>query len=129
MLETYRKILDLLTARERRRFYLLLGLVMLMGVAQMVGVASILPFLAVLARPETVTGNSHLAQLNALLGFTEPRSFLMFLGGAVFVILVADLDAQGGHPVRDLPLRHHARLQHQPPAVAPATSPGPTPGS
>ena len=88
MLETYRKILDLLTARERRRFYLLLGLIMLMGVAQMVGVASILPFLAVLAKPETVTGNSHLAQLNALFGFTEPRSFLMFLGGAVFVILV-----------------------------------------
>ena len=54
MLETYRKILDLLTARERRRFYLLLGLIMLMGVAQMVGVASILPFLAVLAKPETV---------------------------------------------------------------------------
>ena len=54
VLETYRKILDLLTARERRRFYLLLGLIMLMGVAQMVGVASILPFLAVLAKPETV---------------------------------------------------------------------------
>ena len=88
VLETYRKILDLLTASERRRFYLLLGLVMLMGVAQMVGVASILPFLAVLARPETVVTNAYLARLNAMLGFTETGSFLMFLGGAVFVILV-----------------------------------------
>jgi ATP-binding cassette, subfamily B, bacterial PglK len=88
VLETYRKILDLLTTRERRRFYMLLGLVMLMGVAQMVGVASILPFLAVLAQPETVATNSWLAGVNASLGFTEPRSFLIFLGGAVFVILV-----------------------------------------
>ena len=31
---------------------------MLMGVAQMVGVASILPFLAVLARPEMVETNA-----------------------------------------------------------------------
>jgi ABC-type multidrug transport system fused ATPase/permease subunit len=88
VLETYRKILDLLTARERRRLYLLLVLIMVMGVAQMVGVASILPFLAVLAQPETVESNAHLARVNAMLGFTETRSFLMFLGGAVFVILV-----------------------------------------
>ena len=89
MLETYRKLLDLLTARERRRFYLLLGLIMLMGVAQMVGVASILPFLAVLANPEMVETNAHLAALYAALRLHRaPHRFLMFLGGAVFVILV-----------------------------------------
>ena len=45
-------MLDLLTASERRRFYLLLGMILVMGVLQMVSVAAILPFLGVLAKPE-----------------------------------------------------------------------------
>ena len=88
MIETYRKLLDLLTPSERRRFYLLLVLIMLMGVAQMIGIASILPFLAVLSRPEVVSNGGHLTRLYDWLGFTDSRSFLMFLGAGVFVVLV-----------------------------------------
>ena len=35
MIETYRKLLDLLSPRERRSFYLLLGMIVVMGLVQM----------------------------------------------------------------------------------------------
>jgi len=47
MLSAYRKILDLLTRRERREFYRLIALTLVMGLIDVLGVASILPFLAV----------------------------------------------------------------------------------
>ena len=89
MLETFRKLLDLLNPSERRRFYLLLVLVMLMGVAQMFGIAALMPFLIVLAKPEIIETGNHLSWVYHTLGFTETRSFLIFLGAGVFVILVA----------------------------------------
>ena len=91
MLETYSKLLDLLTPRERRRFYLLLALILGMGFAQMLGVAAVLPFLAVLSNPDIVETNARLAAIHGWLGFTSDRAFLMFLGGCVFVVLVLSL--------------------------------------
>jgi ATP-binding cassette, subfamily B, bacterial PglK len=91
MLETYRKLLDLLTSAERRKFYLLLVMIMVMGVVQMVSVASVLPFLGVLANPQLIETSDKLAWVYGRLGFTSHHAFLMFLGGAVFVVLVVGL--------------------------------------
>jgi ATP-binding cassette, subfamily B, bacterial PglK len=91
MLETYRKLLDLLTPSERRRFYLLLVMILIMGVVQMVSVASILPFLGVLANPGIIETSDKLSAIYHGLGFTSQHAFLMFLGGAVFVVLVVGL--------------------------------------
>ena len=85
MFETFRKLLDLLTPSERRRFYLLLGMIMVMGLAEMVSVASILPFLAVLADPGVIETSDRLAALYAAPRLRQHRErFLVFLGGAVF---------------------------------------------
>ena len=91
MVETYRKLLDLLTPRERRRFHLLLVLILCMGFAQSIGVASLLPFLAVLAEPEVIRTNEHLAAVYTYLGFTTDRGFLIFLGLGVLGVLVLSL--------------------------------------
>jgi ABC-type multidrug transport system fused ATPase/permease subunit len=91
LIATYRKLLDLMSPREQRLFFLLLVLIMFMGLAQMVGVAAILPFLAVLAQPEVVETNPWLSWIHDGLGFRDHRSFLLFLGGAVFAIMVASL--------------------------------------
>lgn len=88
MLDTYRKLLDLMSPHERRRFYLLLGLILCMGFVQSIGVAALMPFLAVLANPEVIRTNETLAGFNAFLGFTSDRSFLMFLGVGVLGVLV-----------------------------------------
>lgn len=80
MLAVYRRLFDLLNPRERRQFWLLLGMVVMMGVFDLIGVASILPFLAVLANPEIVHENQFLATIYDALGFSETRPFLEFLG-------------------------------------------------
>ncbi|WP_018231910.1 ABC transporter ATP-binding protein [Thioalkalivibrio thiocyanodenitrificans] len=87
-LTTPRRILDLLTPAERRRGYLLLGMILMMAFLEVLGVASILPFLAVLANMELVHTNAYLSAAYELLGFRDPERFLFFLGVLVFVFFV-----------------------------------------
>jgi len=91
MRATYRKLIDLMTPGERRRFYLLLGLIALMGLAEMVSVASILPFLAVVANPDILEGGGRVARFYAALDFSSRDRFMIFLGVAVFVLVVFGL--------------------------------------
>lgn len=83
MISIYKKLFDLLDRRERRRFYLMLGLVVFSGMVEMVGVASILPFLAVVADPGIVERSARLNSLYSALGFESVRSFQITLGLAV----------------------------------------------
>ena len=52
MFAIIRKILDLLSARERLQLYLLFISLAVMACIEMVGIASIMPFMAVVARPK-----------------------------------------------------------------------------
>lgn len=88
---TIKKILDLLTLRERRRAYLLLVMILIMALLDTIGVASILPFLAVLGNPEVVQTNPWLSMVYQRLGYTTPESFLFFLGLVVFFALVVSI--------------------------------------
>lgn len=85
------KLLDLLTPPERKRAYLLLGMILLMAMLDMVGVASIMPFMAVLANPELIETNAFLNAAYTKLHFTNPQQFLFALGIVVFVLLVVSL--------------------------------------
>jgi ABC-type multidrug transport system fused ATPase/permease subunit len=91
MLATYRKLLDLMSPRERRRFWAILGVIMFSGLAEMLSVASILPFIAVLANPEMLEGTGRVAEVYRALDFASRESFLIFLGSAVFAIVVFGL--------------------------------------
>ena len=55
--------MDLLTRRERRGFYILAMIMLLVALFETAGVASILPFMAVLAEPDKIQHNAHLAAL------------------------------------------------------------------
>ena len=83
-----RKLLYLLSPREKRRGALVLGMVMGMALLETVGVASVMPFLSVLGNPELVKTNPLLARVYEGLGFTAVDPFLMALGAAVFVLIV-----------------------------------------
>jgi len=52
MIQTLKHLWDLLTPSERRKFFLVLGMVMLMAALETAGVVSIMPFLAVLGNPD-----------------------------------------------------------------------------
>lgn len=90
-MHTIKKLLDLLTAPERKRAGLLLGMILIMALLDMVGVASIMPFMAVLANPELVQSNKFLYAAYINLGFTDPQRFLFALGTLVFLLLVVSL--------------------------------------
>ena len=91
MLATYRKLLDLMTPAERRRFYGILGIITFSGLAEMLSVAAILPFMAVLADPDILERSRRLAAVYHGLGFTSRESFLVFLGVGVFAVVVFGL--------------------------------------
>lgn len=91
MIDIYRKILDLLDRRERRRFYQLLLMIAIMGILDMVGVASILPFLAVVSNPTQIAKSRILSAVEAWSGLSDPKSFLILLGAMVFAMIVLSL--------------------------------------
>ena len=88
---TFKKLLDLLTPKERRRGILLLGMVLVMAILDVVGVASIIPFMSVLAKPDVVKTNRYLAPVYNYFGDTNIQHFLFLLGVAVFVTLVVSI--------------------------------------
>jgi ABC-type multidrug transport system fused ATPase/permease subunit len=94
MIATFRKLLDMLTARERRNFHLLMGLLLVVGLLETAGVASILPFMAVLSEPERIEGSRYLSQLYDVFGFTSTDSFLIFLGIGTFLVVVFGIGAR-----------------------------------
>ena len=88
MLDTYRKIVALLDAHERRAFYGLVGLTLVMGLIDAFAVATILPFLAVVANPAIVERTPLLRALYHGLGFQRGQNFLLFLGAGVFGVVI-----------------------------------------
>lgn len=89
--EVRRKILGLLSPRERRNAALLVILILVMAALDVVGVASVMPFMAVLANPDAVEANKYLLVVYDRFGFTNKEQFLFFLGSMVFVALVASI--------------------------------------
>ena len=83
-----RKILGLLSPRERARGALLLGLMIVTALMEVIGVASVMPFLAVLGNPKIVTTNAVLHRFLIGTGLHSVHSFLFLLGVIAFVTVV-----------------------------------------
>lgn len=91
MIDTFRKIRDLLDARERRNAVILFVMMLFMGLFEVIGVVSIMPFIAVLAKPDVVHTDNYLSTMYQFLGFSSTNNFLLFLGGMLFVLVVGSL--------------------------------------
>jgi ABC-type multidrug transport system fused ATPase/permease subunit len=91
MLNIYRKLYSLLTGQERRRALQVFMLIFCMALLEMAGVASILPFMALLAKPSVVETNVYLSAVYHFMGFSTPRSFLVFVGFVVLILFVGSL--------------------------------------
>ncbi len=93
-METFKKILFLLTPHERKRAILLVILIIMMAFLDMIGVASILPFMAVLANPSIVETNlilNNMFQASSFFGVEDDQQFLFALGILVFITLITSL--------------------------------------
>ena len=89
---TARRIIACLDSAGRRQLGLLLLLSVGTALAEVVGVGSIVPFLTVLTVPESAAPGLPLGRLQAALGISSWRDFMLVLGAAAFVaFLVANL--------------------------------------
>lgn len=89
MFVTLRKLLKLLTPRERRRLVIIFFAIIAMGGAQILAVGSVVPFVSLVANRELVHENHWLAWVYDTFGFASTNDFLIFMGVIVVVLLIA----------------------------------------
>lgn len=82
------KFLCFFEGSDRKKLYLILFCIVCNGFIEMFSVAAILPFLAVVAKPEVVETNQYLSQMYGFFNFSEPKYMMLFLGGGVFSLLL-----------------------------------------
>ena len=93
-MQTLKKILFILSLRERKQAVLLLLMILIMALLDVIGVASILPFMAVLTNPDIIQTNivlNKMFQASSIFKVENNQQFLYVLGIAVFVFLVISL--------------------------------------
>ncbi len=93
-MQTFKKLLFLLSFDERKQAALLLLMILIMAFLDMIGVASILPFMAVLTNPSLIETNvilNYMFKFSNIFGVENNQQFLFVLGIAVFIILVTSL--------------------------------------
>jgi ABC-type multidrug transport system fused ATPase/permease subunit len=93
-MQTLKKLLFLLTSKERKEASLLIVMIIIMVFIDMVGVASILPFMAVLTNPSLIETNiilNNLFQVSKIFGVENSKEFLFVSGLFLFLILIISL--------------------------------------
>lgn len=88
MLTNLKKLWSILSAQEKRKSVFMMVLVCLMAFAETAGVISIMPFLAVLARPEVIFENPWLHQAYRQFNFQSSKDFMLALGLFSIVLVV-----------------------------------------
>jgi ABC-type multidrug transport system fused ATPase/permease subunit len=84
----YRKIFELLDKKERRRFFLLVGILMAVAVAELAGLSAVFAVLAVLSNPERITSGGRINWLYDTLGFTSVHDFQIAVAAGAIVVLL-----------------------------------------
>ena len=93
-MQKIKKLLFILTPKERKHAGLLFIMILVMALLDMIGVASILPFMAVLANPDIIQTNivlNKLFEVSSVFGIVNNQQFLFVLGVFVFFMLVISL--------------------------------------
>ena len=86
--QDWQKITVLLGAEDKKRLMWLLLPMVVTALVNVFGIAFIMPFLAVVADPDSVFSNVHLKAAYHFLGFSDTFHFVIFLGFAALVMLV-----------------------------------------
>ena len=93
-MQTFKKLLSLLTPHEQKNGGLLLIMLLIMTLLDMTGVASILPFMAVLTNPEIIETNfilNYIFEFSRSFGVQNNQEFIFALGVLVFLLLLISL--------------------------------------
>ena len=93
-MQTFKKLIFLLTPDERKRAGLLMIMILIMSLLDMTGVASILPFMAVLTNPSLIETNlilNYMFESSSIFGVENNQQFIFAFGVLVFLVLVISL--------------------------------------
>ncbi|WP_420126712.1 ABC transporter ATP-binding protein [Longimicrobium sp.] len=90
-----RKLYELLSARERKRFGWLLVAIVLMGFFETLGVASILPFMQLVSNPAAIQEHQVLRRAYGWSGADTSNQFLILVGAGVLVLLTVSNAVRG----------------------------------
>lgn len=90
-MHTLRKLIWLLSPKERRQAARLLLLIIIMALMDVIGVASIMPFIAVLSNPQLLQSNELLNAVYIGLNFESADKFKLTIGIFVFGLFVVSL--------------------------------------
>jgi len=88
MIEDIRRVLFLLSTKERKQLFGLVIIILITAMFEMFGVASIFPFLSVLSNPDLIRTNAILWWFYEYLAITSDNNYFLLLGGVSFVILL-----------------------------------------
>lgn len=91
MSDTFKKLFELLGEWERKRFYALMGFMVVVAFAEVLGISTLLVLLQIFSEPEQVIQNSYLSAIFYKLNFTSIFAFQIFLSGIVCIIVVMGL--------------------------------------
>ena len=83
MLEGVRILTKILNRKEKKGMFILFVLIIILSAIEMASVTSVMPFLAVAAKPDLIQSNEILKKVYNYFGFNNSNSFLVFLGFAV----------------------------------------------
>lgn len=87
MLDAIKKVYTILTAREVRKFIVLMLVIFVMGFFELAGIASIMPFMQLVSQPDAIENSRLLTWGYNTLGFASNHQFLFALGVLVLVLL------------------------------------------
>lgn len=96
MLEVYRKILGFLTARQKKIFKLLVGVMVLAAFSEILGLAAFMALLGVLSKPGSISENEWLSATYDLLKFESIFTFQLTLSMAVAILIMLGLAIKAG---------------------------------
>ena len=88
MVSIFKKILRLLNGSERKRLYMLFGIMTISALIEVAGIVSILPFLSLITNPALINDNNILKWLYTTLNFQSTNKFLIFTGVVVLLVLI-----------------------------------------
>lgn len=94
MIQKLKQLLYLLGPQDKKRASLLLTMITVVAIFEMIGVVSIMPFMAVLMNTEIIESNNILKsvfRISNIFGVETTHEFLVFLGLAVFILLVLSI--------------------------------------
>lgn len=91
MFRTYALLFEIMTGRERKRFWIMAAIVFFATLFEVTSIISILPFLQILTNPELIQENQYLAWTYEAIGAQSTRQFSIFAGITVLVFSIAGI--------------------------------------